>query len=149
MNTRWLLPLFAMLCLSSTQAQSYFGVGASVVNLFIPLPSVQVGGPVAERVELRITLDSVLVINDLGLDVLYTFPIPDAPLKGYVGGGPDVVWVLIAGGRPFLAAHATAGLEYLTDNLGIYGELQPLLPVLGTEGTPVFLKLRAGVNFYF
>lgn len=147
---KWLLSVLAVLGLGVVQAQeSYFGVGAALGNLVIPLLSVQAGGPVVENVEVRGTLDSVLFVNDLGLDVLYTFAISDGPLEGYVGGGPDLVWIFVGNGGPFLTAHATAGLEYLTGNLGVYGEAQALLPVSVLNAALVPGKLRFGVNFYF
>lgn len=97
---------------------------------------------------MRALLDSIVLSNSLGLDLLYTVALPGRPLEVYAGGGAGIVWVPIVG-TPFVAVHATAGLEYLTGRLGSYGEVQPLLPVIGTEGGPVLIKLRSGLNTYF
>ena len=146
---RGLLILITILGLSSVQAQeSYVGVGATLADFWFPMPSVQVGGPVAQM-EVRGTLSSILSFNDFGLDILYRFPISDAPLAGYVGGGPNAGLVFFGGGDLILGLRATAGLEYFTGNIGIYGELQPVIPISGFNGVPVFGSLRTGVNFYF
>ena len=152
---KWLLGLVIVSGLGVAQAQTYIGLGATLVDFTLPLPSVQVGG-VVQDVELRGTLDSTLAFNVLGLDALYSFTISGTPFEVYVGGGPDLVWIFSGGGEPFLGVHVTAGLEYLLDiavsgvgNLGLYGELQPLFPLLGTEGLTSLIKARAGVNIYF
>lgn len=131
-----------------TQVEPLIGVGATLANGVIPLLGVQVGGPVAEHLEVRGTLESVFFITDIGLDLLYTFPVFGVLLEGYIGGGPDLIPLFINSSELWTAVHATAGLEYLTGSVGIYGKLQPLLPLFGV-GAPVFVKARAGVNFYF
>ena len=149
MLRRWTVGVAALLFCAAGQAQSsYVGVGAALTNGVIPLFGIQVGGPVAEQLEVRGTLDSVFFVTDLGLDLLYTFPVSGTTLEGYIGGGPDVIPLFINSSELWLAVHATAGLEYLTGSVGIYGELQPLLPFFGV-GATVFIKTRAGVNFYF
>ena len=152
---KWLLGLIIVSGLGVTQAQTYLGIGATLVDFSLPLPNVQIGGKVAQNVEVRGTLDSTLAFNVLGLDALYPFAVSGTPLEVYVGGGPDLVWIF-SGGEPFLGVHVTVGLEYLLGvdvsgigNLGLYGELQPLFPLLGTEGLTSLVKARAGVNFCF
>jgi hypothetical protein len=127
------------------------GVGGSVLTNFTdgaaPLFSVQVAGPVAETLELRGTLDTLLFLSILGADLLYPFAVSPT-LKGYVGGGADFAYIFIpglaAGGT--LTLHATAGLEVRTGGLGFYGEVQPYTLL---SAPLVALKARSGVNFYF
>ena len=145
---KYLLVVCVVLGLGVAQAPLYLGFGATLANTS-PLPSVQVGGPVAQNVELRGTLDSLGIISVFGVDALYKFPVSGASLGGYVGGGPDAVLAFIGGDNFILGLHATVGLEYFTSSLGIYGELQPLIPVSGFNRAPVLGKLRVGVNFYF
>lgn len=141
-----------ILCFGGAQAQgSYFGIGASVLTNFTdgaaPLLSLQVGGPVAETLELRGTVDTLLFLSNLGADLLYTFDV-STEVEGYVGGGVDFAYIFIPGlaaGSTF-ALHGTAGLEYHTGAVGLYGEVQPY----GLLSAPALaLKARAGVNFYF
>ena len=109
----------------------------------------ELGGPVAQSVKLRGTLDSLGIISVFGIDALYKFLVSGASLGGYIGSGPDAGLAFIGGDNLILGLHATAGLEYFTGELGIYDELQPLIPILGFNSAPVLGKLRAGVNFYF
>lgn len=74
-----------------SQAQgSYVGVGASVLTNIsdgeAPLFSLQVAGPVAETLERRGTLDTLLFLSVLGADLLYPFAVAPT-LKGYAEAG--------------------------------------------------------------
>ena len=142
----------ATLALGVGQAQeSYFGVGGTVVTNFAggaaPLLGLQLGGPVADDLELRGTLDTLIFLSNLGLELLYTFEVsPD--VKGYAGGGGDFVYLFLPdllseGG---FALHGTAGLELRTGTVGFYGEVQPYTLVVAPT---LALKARTGVNFYF
>lgn len=108
---------FALLCSVAGTAHAqfnspYFGVGGTAVvgSALPPLVSVQVGGPLSESVEARMTLDAQPSAVLIGADVFYTlFPRPN--LKVYLGAGPDAVMVFpITGVGADL--HGTAGLEY-------------------------------------
>lgn len=107
----------------------------------------QAGGPVAETLELRGTLDTVLLLSILGADLLYPFAVSPT-LEGYAGGGADFAYLFVSGlaAAGTLMLHATAGLEVRSGGLGIYGEVQPYTllsaPILA-------LKARFGVNVYF
>lgn len=151
MRKQWFLAMVAVLCLGVSQAQgSYAGVGVSLLTNFsdgaVPLLSLQFGSQVAENLELRGTLDTLLIASNVGADLLYPFSVSE-DVQGYAGGGVDFIYLFIpgvAGGSSF-GLHATAGLEYLTGTVGLYGEVQPYAllsaPILA-------LKARFGVNFY-
>lgn len=152
MVKRWVLTTLVLLSLGMSQAQgSYVGIGASVLTNFsdgaAPLLSLQVAGPVAETLELRGTLDTLLFLSVIGADLLYPFAVSPT-LKGYAGGGADFAYIflpgLAAGGTVTL--HATAGLEARSGDLGLYGEVQPYALL---SAPIVALKARFGVNFYF
>ncbi|CAA9583911.1 MAG: hypothetical protein AVDCRST_MAG86-3491 [uncultured Truepera sp.] len=152
MKKAWLLSVLAVLGLGVAQAQeSYFGVGASVLTNFTdgaaPLLNLQFGGPVADTLELRGTVDTLLFLSNLGADLLYAFDV-SPEVEGYAGGGVDFAYIFIPGlaaGSAF-ALHGTAGLEYRTGAVGLYGEVQPY----GLLSAPILaLKARVGINFYF
>lgn len=147
-----LLILMAVLSLSTVQAQErYFGVGASVLTNFVdgvfPLLSLQLGGSVADKLELRGTLETLLLISNAGVDLLYTFPVAEE-VRGYAGGGADLFFIVLPGVTADLApgAHGTVGLEYPTGNVRFYSEIQLYLLLALPVPIP---KFRAGVNFYF
>lgn len=143
--------LLALLILSCAGAQnSYFGLRLAYtpIDFFgtqLPLFGFQLGAPVADNLELRGTLDTVVLLSFAQVDLLYSVGFSD-DLRGYVGGGPDVLSV-----GPFqypsAAVHGTAGLEYETGRVGLFAEAQPILPLPDLQ-YPLF-KLGAGVNFYF
>ena len=139
---RTLLLLVMVLGLSSAQAQSYFGVGGtrltSTAYGSASLVSVQIGGPTAPEfggLEARVALDT--------------------SLRGYFGGGPDVLLFAPLDSVPGQARslvsfglHGTAGLEFLAGGIRPFAELQPAAALL--DGELVFgLGARAGVNLYF
>jgi hypothetical protein len=74
--------LFALLALSWAQAQdSYFGIRADVhffpdvapdISAVLPLPGIQLGLPILDNIELRASFLSLIFINFLQVDVLYT-----------------------------------------------------------------------------
>lgn len=81
---------------------AYFGLSSSIfipttaeAGIF-PLLGLQGGGEVAERLELRVNLDSLLIINFLAADLSYTdVSEGEAPLRYYLGGGPDLVAAIV------------------------------------------------------
>lgn len=132
MNRRWLLLGLAVLGLGWGQAQSnYFGLGASLSGSsqyglkygLAPLVSVQIGGRAAPEfggLELRATFDTLLLFSNVGLDALTSVRYPDASLRLYFGGGPDVLVFMRVDPLPgqegplvFFGAHGTVGLESL------------------------------------
>lgn len=156
---RSLLVLLALSALSCAGAQSsYLGLHVDVVgspnpSSVAPLAGLQMGGPILDDVELRVSGFLLVLANFLQVDVLYTQNLSDA-LRGYGGVGGDVVQIAFYDDGLGLGVHATAGVEYqLGSGIGLFGEVQPLY-VLKTPdigfGTGGFLgKFNLGVNFHF
>ena len=162
------LMVFALLTLSASQGQtaqeppddtnSYFGLGADVFvagdGLIVPAPSFQFGTEVAPHFEIRGSLTTLIFVSVLSVDALYVASLPEPTLRFYLGGGPDMALVIpifspdLPPLIPFIAVHATAGLEYRHNELiGLYAEGQPFL-IFGGDLTPG-VRLRSGVNFHF
>lgn len=164
MKRRWLLSGLAVLGLGWGQAQGYYGLGASLSSSsqyglkygLAPLLSAQIGGPAAPEFgdfELRATFDTLILFSNVGLDVLTSVHYPEASLRVYLGGGPDVLVFMAVDPLPgqegplvFFGAHGTVGLESLSGGVRPFAELQPAAALIYRE--PVFaLRLRVGVNF--
>lgn len=160
---RSLLVLLALWALSCAQAQdSYFGLHVDVVgdpsnlSVIIPLPGLQLATPVLDDVELRASLLTLLLVNFIQVDVLYTRDLSDT-LRAYSGVGGDVGSIYPDGS--IFGVHATAGLEYrLGNGIGLFGEAQPLYVLNAPEylldsdpdsSLGLFGKLNLGVNFHF
>lgn len=152
---RWLIILLMVCGFSSARAQEgYFGVGTALFTNFsggfsvFPTLAFQGGCLIANDLELRATLDTVFIGSDLGVDLLYTFEIPNASLKGYIGGGPDLFFVFFGGGA--FGLHGTFGVETVSASTRFFAEVQPIYTSnLFTEGGGVVLKVRTGVNLPF
>lgn len=149
-----ILVLLAFLTLSCAQAQSsYVGFQLSAVTSssgVFPFADLQVGGPVAENVEIRLSGLPLVVVNLVQLDSLYTQGFAEA-LRGYAGGGADVLLSNdpLPSGLTF-GVHATAGVEYRTGSLiGLFAEVQPIFNLSEPEDERLFAKLAVGVNFHF
>lgn len=75
----WLMMVLIGSFFGLAQAQErsgYVGFGVSYATFTgvipnYPAPSLQVGGPVSDALELRGTLESLLVVSNIGLDLLY------------------------------------------------------------------------------
>lgn len=157
---RSLLVLLALSALSCAGAQSsYFGLHVDVVvsqsNLgpVAPLAGLQLGGPIFDDVELRVSGFLLLLANFLQVDVLYTQNLSDT-LRGYGGVGGDVGLVSFFGDGLAFGVHATAGVEYqLGSGIGLFGEVQPLFVLydvgFGIGNGNLLGKLNLGVNFHF
>lgn len=159
MNRRWPLLGLAVLGLGAGGAQeAYFGLGASYVTssayAAVPLVSLQVGGPTAPefgRLEVRAALDTILLFSNLGIDVFASVRPADAPLRLYVGGGPDILVFAPLDSVPgqerlpvSFGLHGTVGLEAL-GAVRPFAELQPAVALIYQK--PVFgLRLRVGLN---
>lgn len=148
-----LLLLAAFLAMSHTQAQgSYVGLQLSGIlssGSVFPFAEVQVGGPVAENVELRLSGLPLVVVNLVQLDLLYTQGFAEA-LRGYAGGGADVLLSNdpLPSGLTF-GVHATAGVEYRMGSLiGLFAEVQPIF-TFEPEAERFLGKLALGVNVHF
>lgn len=150
--------LLVLLLLTCAQAQealqsSYVGLqlgGVLSSSGVAPFAELQVGGPVAENVELRAAGLPLILINVLQLNLLYTWGLSEA-MRGYVGGGPDVLALAFTDG-PAFGVHATAGAEYRPGGaLGLFAEVQPVYLVSGPYiGFDTFFgKLNLGVNLHF
>ena len=151
---RTLLLLITVLVISSAQAH-YYGFGgtalASLGGGTGYLLGLQLGGPVGSGLELRGTLDTVLITSNLGFDLLYPFAL-SSTTQGYVGGGADFFYQLLfasvsapSSSSGTFGFHGTIGLEYRPNTVGVYGELQPY----SLPGKLFAVKARAGVNIYF
>ncbi len=148
--------LLALLALSCASAQdAYFGLHVDVVGSpdpgsVAPLGGLQLGGPLLDGVELRASGFVLVLVNFLQVDLLYWQRLSDT-LRGYAGGGPDVLLLAFTDG-PALGVHGTAGVEYRTGSLiGLFAEVQPIFVVSGpyTGFGTFFGKLNLGVNFHF
>jgi hypothetical protein len=141
--------------------KSHFGVSASFLHSseydFIPFPGGQLGrlaAPEFGSLELRATFDTILLFSNIGFDAFASVRFPGAPLRVYLGGGPDVLVFMAGNALPgqegplvFFGAHGMVGLEPLSGNVRPFAELQPAAAFI--YGEPVFgLKLRPGVNVY-
>lgn len=154
--SRW---RFLALCLAFVAAgraqENYFGFGAA--NFFAPgagivlLPSVQFGGAIGYGLEVRGTLETVVLASTVGVDLLYAFPVA-ADVRGYVGGGADLLYQvpfeISSADLPNAAfgAHGTVGVRHRNGNAGFYGEVQPYAAF---DGRLAALKARVGINIYF
>lgn len=160
----FLLVLVACLAPSYVQAQSsYVGFQLSAIassSGLSPFADVQVGGPVADHVELRLSGVPLVIANFLQVDLLYTKGLSEA-LRGYVGGGADVLPFSFPRAGLGSAVHATAGVEYeLGGGIGLFAEAQPTLVLnapdrdfadfFGNAGSATFfVALALGVNVHF
>lgn len=138
------------LALSFAWADGAFMGGGLSLYFFLPMASVQAGVDVTEHLRLRGDLDSLLFVNTLSGDVLYTFPTETFTL--YAGAGPDMVVLLNlppdAEYPPvFFGLHGTIGAEYRREPLGYFLEIQPGLGFL--DASQRYLRTRFGVNYYF
>lgn len=161
---RSLLVLLALLALSYAGAQSsYFGlhvdgVGSLNPSSVAPLAGLQLGGPLTDNVELRVSGLVLVLANFVQIDILYTQDLSDT-LRGYGGGGGDVGLIAFYDDGTILGVHATAGLEYgVGSGVGLFSEVQPLYVLHAPEyllsgdpdsGLGFFGKLNLGVNFHF
>ena len=138
------------LSLSIAWAEGAFVGGGLSLYFFLPMASGQAGVDVAENFRVRGNLDTLLVVNTLSGDVLYTFPIDTFTL--YAGAGPDMIVLLnlppdAEYPAVFFGAHGTIGAEYRQDSLGYFLEAQLGLGFL--DASQRYLRTRFGVNVYF
>lgn len=156
MKRLWILVAF-LSCLTWGTAQvrtGYVGFGVSYASYTgivpnYPMPSLQVGGPLERGLELRGTLESLLIVSNIGLDVLY--PIELTAADGWLYGG-------LGGNLRFFALYPSNFdlREVLGGEFPLAGETEPVN--LFTEvriylrglfaGFPT-LEGRAGINFPF
>ena len=150
--------------LSRAEAQSpYFGVHLDVVgrpdlSSAVPLGGLQLGFPLLDDVELRVSGLVLVLANFLQVDVLYTRTLSET-LRAYGGVGGDVGEIAFYDDGTIFGVHATAGLEYgVGSGVGLFGELQPLYvlhaPAYLLGGAPdsglgFFGRLNLGVNVHF
>lgn len=160
---RFLPALLAALMLSCAQAQtSYVGFHLSAVTSTTgvsPFGSLQVGVPVADNVEVRLSGLPLLLLNAIQLDALYTGKFSEA-LRGYAGGGVDGFQSSFPGGLAS-AVHATFGVESLLGSgIGLFAEAQPIfvlsdpdeaLAAFFYDANPqtFFVTFNLGVNLHF
>ncbi len=129
--------------------ESYFGITASAIISpvgIIPLPGLQYGGKIDNNLEFRVSFESLIAVSSLSTDILYIEALAENNSRYYLGGGGDILILVIpwiSGALP-IAIHATAGYEQLYDKTGVFAELQPLITFGG-----IALKTKAGINFHF
>lgn len=164
---RWVVILVVGLFIlfGTGQAQSYVGFGLSYVALTAPpqyglpiLPELQVGGLTAPEfgsVKLRASLGTLLLFSNIGFDALASIPFPNASLRLYLGGGPNVLVLMGGDTLPgqespfvFFGLHGTVGVEPLMGSFRPFAELQPAAAFRSRE-LVIGLRARAGLNFYF
>lgn len=152
-----ILVLLVLLSSSVAEAQdSYFGLHVDVVggpSSVAPLAGLQLGGPIVDDVELRVSGFVLVLANFLQVDVLYTQNVADT-LRVYGGGGGDAGLVAFYDDGSIFGGHATAGFEYRPGRVvGFFAELQPLYvlhaPDIGVRTGSLVGKLNLGVNFHF
>lgn len=100
------------------------------------------------------------MFNLLQVDLLYTQPLSEA-LRGYAGGGGDVLQFSFPREGLAFAVHATAGVETpLGSGIGLFAEVQPTFVLnapdpdyadfFGNGGAATFFaNLTLGVNVHF
>ncbi len=110
--------------------------------------------------ELRLSGVPLVIANFLQVDLLYTQRLAEA-LRGYVGGGADVLPFSFPRAGLGSAVHATAGVEYeLGGGTGLFAEAQPTFVLnapdrdfadfFGNAGSATFfVTLALGVNIHF
>jgi hypothetical protein len=158
-----ILFVFALANAQETQdsPNAYFGVSIDPWIDFstgvAPLLGIHYGAQVADNLEIRGALSTILVANILYIDVLYRDAIPDSNSSYYLGGGVDLGFFAIFGAAAF-GFHGTVGFEYpVSAGTGLFLELQPTLligpghPFAMVNGGSNALgsRIRAGANFYF
>jgi hypothetical protein len=134
---------------------TYVGIGGSLLFMpdvgAFPLPSIQVGGEIADTVELRATLDSLIFASLIGVDALFTDSLPDTKARFYLGGGVTAfIFTLGQFSGSAFGLRTPLGLEFYTmpeQQFGIYAEALPML--FFARDTSFLATLRAGLNFHF
>lgn len=158
-----LLALIALALPCAGAQSSYIGLQVSGIassSGVAPFGAVQLGGPIAENVELRLSGLTIILATVFQLDLLYTQPLTET-LRGYAGGGGNVFLAAFAEDGVALAVHATAGVEAdVGSGFGLFAEVQPTYVLnapdeaaallLGNEGAATFFgALTVGVNVHF
>ena len=126
------VPVLSLLFGCGALAQKAF-VGAGLAYPYIagdglPLLSLQAGAEVAQNIEVRGELDTLLLINLIGADVLYTAPLSGSNARWYAGGGPNLVLVAFLVSNFTFGVHGTVGAEVFPlpdQRTGLFGEVQP------------------------
>jgi hypothetical protein len=120
-----------------------FGIAHDSVSALLgyPYPSLQVGGPLTATLEIRGTVESLLVVSDVGLEVLYPFASSPA-LRLYAGGGVNVPFFFFYPNG--FGARGVFGGEYTLETAGLFAEVR-LAWRLG--GRRPFPQGRLGINF--
>ena len=147
--------MFSIFTSLAAAQQTYLGAGIALPIIeygTLPLVAVQVGTLVADHVELRANIDTLIVFAGLfGADILYTDTIADSNARWCAGGGINGLYVASQIGGVLFGLHAPAGAEFFIDlekRTGIFVEAQPIILFVGVE-SPFIFNLRTGVNFHF
>jgi len=113
-------------------------------EFFIPYLGLQTKY-VLDFFELSGSLGAYLIVPTVSLDAHVFYPISlsdDTQMRPYAGGG---VAALIFTGIAY-EAHATLGLEFISDDIGYFFEAKPTINLAAPESSN--LQLLAGFNIY-
>lgn len=152
---RCLILGIAGLCFNLSQAQtSYVGLGVSCGAYTqaypgCPVPGFHISGPIFDGLELRGTIESIVVASSLGVDLLYPVLLKSTRAELYLGGGASV---RLLGFSPVGAdLRGILGGIYPLDRkpipIDLFAELR--LYVQGELAGFPTLEGRAGINFPF
>lgn len=151
----WIILTLHMFASLVVAQKTYVGVGVALPIMeygTLPLIAIQVGTSVADHIELRASIDTLVVFAGfLEADVLYTDIIPDKNAQWYGGGGISSLYVASSVGGIGFGLHLSGGTEFFLmpeKQTGIFIEVQPTLLFAGNESLFSF-NIRSGVNFHF
>lgn len=140
--------LAATLSAALAQEAEPFGGGGLSVGLTTGGSSLVVQGGATDLLgplTLRGALDISLGGGSAGLEVAVLYPLSGDELTPYVGGGLGVGLGIAAYGLGVIG-----GLEYpVSDDVGLFGELQPGYLIYADYANEFSVALRLGANYYF
>lgn len=130
--------------------------GGSLISDFTAFGGGIQGGANFDGLGVRVSTNLIATIQKPGafweggtglvasFDVLGRFRVAEEPdeVYAYIGGGPDLIIVFGQASTVFPIAHFTAGAEYLTQQFGVFAEVQ-------TPVVPLLILGRVGVNYHF
>lgn len=156
MRRCWMF-IIVLSCLTWSTARErpgYVGLGLSYATYTgvmpnYPMPSFQVGGPLEGGLELRGTLESLIIVSNIGFDVLYLTQLTQMNGWLYSGLGGNVrFFALYPNGFDLRGVFGGEfPLETGTSPIHLFAEMRLYLRGL-FAGFPTF-EGRAGINFPF
>jgi hypothetical protein len=153
-----LLALIALTLPCAGAQSSYVGLhlsGIASSSGVTPFGALQVGGPVADGLELRLSGLPLVLANAVQLDLLYTQRLTET-VRVYAGGGGSffsvVRFEISPGGRDGRAfsVHGTAGLETdVGSGIGLFAEVQPTYVLNAPDEDVEVLFCNEGAATFF